>query len=70
MVDHQTAKFGGHSHFGSWDIIFLVCQAISQGYVMKASSEEEERRRGGRKEEEKEEVEMQLQSFLRYTQMQ
>ena len=34
---------------------------------MKASSEGQERRRGGRKEEEKEEIETQLQSFLRYT---
>ena len=50
--------------------MFLVCQAISQGYLMKASSEGEERRRGGSKEEEKEEIETQLQSFLRYTQMQ
>ena len=34
---------------------------------MKASSEGQERSRGGRKEEEKEEIETQLQSFLRYT---
>ena len=28
MASHHPAEFGGHRHFGSKDIIVLVCQAV------------------------------------------
>ena len=37
MVSHQPAKFGGHRHCGSGDIMVLVCHVISQHHVIKRS---------------------------------
>ena len=37
MVSHYPAKFGGHRHCDSGDIIVLVCHVISQEYVIKRS---------------------------------
>ena len=35
MTCHQLAKFGGHRHCGSGDIMVLVCQVISQDHMIK-----------------------------------
>ena len=35
MTCHQHAKFGGHRHCGSGDIMVLVCQVISQDHMIK-----------------------------------
>ena len=37
MISHYRAKFGGHRHCDSGDIIVLVCHVISQEYVIKRS---------------------------------
>ena len=34
-VSYHLAKFGGHWHSGSGDIIILVCHVISQDHVTK-----------------------------------
>ena len=36
-VSHHPAKFDGHSHSGSNDIIFLACQVTLQDQVIKGS---------------------------------
>ena len=33
MVSHSPAKFGGHRHCGSEDMMFLICHAILQDHV-------------------------------------
>ena len=38
LVSHILAKFGGHSHRGSGDIIVLFCHAILQDHVTKGYS--------------------------------
>ena len=37
MVSHYPAKFGGHRHCDSGDIIVLVCHVISQECLIKRS---------------------------------
>ena len=39
MVDDYPAKFGCYKHCDSRDIIFLVCQIISQEHVTEGSCE-------------------------------
>ena len=36
-VSHHPAKFGGHSHFGSGDIMALNWKVILQDHVVKGS---------------------------------
>ena len=36
-VSYHHAKFGGHSHSGSRDIMLLVCHVNSQEQVIKGS---------------------------------
>ena len=38
-VKYHPAKFGGHRHFESKMEMFVVCQVISEGNVIKESSE-------------------------------
>ena len=35
MVSHTPAKFGGHRHHGSGDIMVLVCHVILQDLAIK-----------------------------------
>ena len=37
MVYPLSAKFGDHNYYGDQDIMFLVCQVISQDNVIKGS---------------------------------
>ena len=37
-VSHHSAKFGGHCHCGSGNIMVLVCHVISQNHVAKRCS--------------------------------
>ena len=37
QVSYHRAKFGGLSHSGSGDIMFLVCHVISKDHVIKGS---------------------------------
>ena len=34
-VSYHSAKFDGHGHCGSGDIMILICQIISQEHVVK-----------------------------------
>ena len=36
-VNYHLAKFGGHKHCGSTDLMFLVCQGILQDHMIKGS---------------------------------
>ena len=37
MVCRHLAKFEGHSYCINRDIMFLICQAINQDYIIKGS---------------------------------
>ena len=37
IVCHHPAKFSGYAHYGSGDILVLVCHEISQYHVIKES---------------------------------
>ena len=37
MLSHRPAKFSGHRHCGSADIMVLVCHVISQDLVIEGS---------------------------------
>ena len=37
FASHHPAKFGGHGHCGSGDIMLLVCQGILQDHIVKPS---------------------------------
>ena len=37
MTSHQLATFGGYRHWGSADIMILVCHKTSQNHVIKES---------------------------------
>ena len=34
---HHSTKFGSYRHFGSGDIVVLVCQVISEDHVIEGS---------------------------------
>ena len=34
---HHSTKFGSYRHFGSGDIVILVCQVISEDHVIEGS---------------------------------
>ena len=38
MVNHHPARFGGHGHSGSGDIMVSVCLTISQDHLTKGLS--------------------------------
>ena len=35
-IGYHPAKFGGHKHCGSEDVVVLVCHVISQDHVIKS----------------------------------
>ena len=37
MESYHPAKFGGHWHCGSGDIMVLACHVVSQGHLIKGS---------------------------------
>ena len=39
MVYHCLAKFGGHGHCSSRDIMCLVCHVIKQDHIIKGSGD-------------------------------
>ena len=38
MLDQHPAKFGGHSYWSSWYVMFLVCHVIKQDHVINKCS--------------------------------
>ena len=36
-VSQHPSKFGGYGHYGTGDIIVLVCHVISRDYIIKRS---------------------------------
>ena len=43
MVYHHLAKFGGHRYCISRDIMFLICNVIKQGHIIKRSGDYNDR---------------------------